>query len=245
MGVTTVRAVLFDAGNTLVHLDYAFIARVLVEAGYPRTPLAIRQAEYAAKAVLDREFAPARTPPETVEGLLWPDAATERPAYFATVLRRLDVLSGDIPPLLATLQAHNRAECLWRVIEPDTPDVLQVLRARGFALAVVSNADGRIEHDLGRRGLGVYFATVVDSHVVGVEKPARAIFDLALARLAVPAAAAVYVGDVFGIDVCGARGAGLAPVLLDPLGCYPGPVDCPRIRGLPELLDLLPATAAR
>ena len=159
------RAVLFDAGNTLLHLDHAFIAGVLAAAGHPRLALDIRVAEYAAKAAI-------------------------------------------------------------------------------FTLGVVSNADGRVEHDLGRRGLGGHFATVVDSHVVGVEKPARGIFDLALARLDVPAEHALYVGDVFAVDVQRARGAGMPGVLLDPLGRYPGPVDCPRIRRLAELLDLLPARAA-
>ena len=42
-------------------------------------------------------------------------------------------------------------------------------------------------------------------------------------------------------EVEGAVGAGLAAILMDPLGRYPGRVDCPRIRRLAELLDLLDA----
>ena len=50
----------------------------------------------------------------------------------------------------------------------------------------------------------------------------------------------IYVGDIYEIDVCGARNAGITPVLLDPLGHY-GTADCPRIGTLAELLDLLPS----
>jgi len=114
--------------------------------------------------------------------------------------------------------------------------VLDALRARGLALGVVSNADGRVEADLVRAGLRGRFATVVDSHVVGVEKPDPAIFHLALAHMDAEPATTLYVGDVFSIDVLGARSAGLAAVLLDPLGDYPGADGCPRIRRLAELL---------
>jgi len=36
----------------------------------------------------------------------------------------------------------------------------------------------------------------------------------------------------------------MGPVLIDPLGRYPGTFECPRISRLAELLDLLPTRAA-
>jgi putative hydrolase of the HAD superfamily len=232
-------AVLFDAGNTLLHLDYAHIAGVLAEHGYVRAPLDIRIAEYSAKAAIDQHMIP-RVAPERVETLLWRDDQGEQPSYFGTLLHTLGIPDEVAQPILDALQAHNRERCLWRVVEPDTQDVLGALQARGFALAVVSNADGRVEADLTRSGLGRKFATVVDSHVVGIEKPHPGIFNIALERLQATPETALYVGDVFSIDVLGARRAGLAAVLLDTLGRYPGNVDCPRISRLAELLDLLP-----
>jgi putative hydrolase of the HAD superfamily len=231
------RCILFDAGNTLVHLDYPFIAGVLAEHGHPTTVDAIRVAEYAAKALIDRELAPAPPGPATVEVRMWQPGA-ERPSYFGTVMRGLGVPGAATAAVLAALETHNRAECLWRIVEPDTTSVLEALRARGLVLGVVSNADGRIAGDLAKNGLGTHFETVIDSHVVGVEKPDPAIFHLALAALGMTAAESLYVGDVFGIDVVGARRAGLDAVLLDTLGQYPGGVDCRRIHGLAELLDL-------
>jgi putative hydrolase of the HAD superfamily len=247
MTFTGLRAVLFDAGNTLLHLDYEFIGKLLDEHGQPHRPFDIRVAEYTARATIDRQLA-ARAdgnaqPGHGVEDLLWPDAGDARPSYFATILHRLGLPWAAARPILDALQAHNANRCLWRVVEADTAAVLAELRARGFTLAVISNADGRVEGDLERAGLRRYFATVVDSHVVGVEKPDPAIFRLALDRLGASPDDAIYVGDVFSIDVQGARGAGLGAVLVDSLGRYPGAIDCPRISRLGELLDLLPQRA--
>jgi putative hydrolase of the HAD superfamily len=169
---------------------------------------------------------------------MWQPGA-ERPSYFATIMHGLGVPRDATRRALDALEAHNRASCLWRVVHPDTPSVLEALRARGLVLGVVSNADGRIAGDLAQNGLGAHFGTVIDSHVVGVEKPDPAIFHLALDALGMTAAESLYVGDVFGIDVVGARRAGLEAVLLDTLGRYPGGVDCRRIRALSELLELL------
>ena len=74
--------------------------------------------------------------------------------------------------------------------------------------------------------------------MVGVEKPDARIFHLALEACNAAAAEAIYVGDIYEVDVRGARNAGLTPVLLDPLG-YRQTVDCARIASLAELLELL------
>jgi len=78
---------------------------------------------------------------------------------------------------------------------------------------------------------------VIDSAVVGVEKPDPRIFRLALAQAGVPPSAAVYVGDLYSVDVVGARRAGLDAVLLDPRG-YWGPRDCILARGLGDAVRL-------
>ena len=173
-----------------------------------------------------------------MQSLLWrlPDG---RPSYFATMLAALGLPQPAVLPTLAALEADNRAKSLWRVVEPGTADVLAELRRRGLTLAVISNSDGRIESDLITAGLAPHFAFVLDSSVVGIEKPDVRIFELALTRLALPASAAAYVGDVYAIDVLGARRAGIEAVLMDPLARYEAPQDCPRIHKLADLLTLL------
>ena len=239
-----IRCVLFDAGNTLLHLDYAAIAAVIERQGCKVSALDVRRAEYAAKAFIDERLGPHGDPPRSLEAILWQADHPERRSYFATVCHALGVPGDRTGRIVAELSQQNRQNCLWRVVEDDTPSVLGTLQDRGYRLGVVSNSDGRIEAELTRWGLRRFLDVVVDSHVVGVEKPHPAIFEQALAAFSSRPSAAVYVGDVFGVDVLGARRAGLHPVLIDPLGCYPGEVDCPRIGKLSELSVLLPLRAA-
>ena len=49
---------------------------------------------------------------------------------------------------------------------------------------------------------------------------------------------ALHVGDIYHIDVAGARAAGLTPVLVDEAGLY-ADADCHRIRSIAELPPLL------
>jgi putative hydrolase of the HAD superfamily len=114
---------------------------------------------------------------------------------------------------------------------------LEALKARKIARVVVSNSDGSVEHSLRRAGLRDLIDQVVDSHVVGHEKPDPAIFEHALAISGADRERTLHVGDMYAADVCGARAAGLAAVLLDPHGDW-GPTDCPKAV---DLLDLVQA----
>ncbi len=78
---------------------------------------------------------------------------------------------------------------------------------------------------------------------MGIDKPDPRIFHLAAERMGVRPADALYVGDIFEIDVEGARAAGMHAVLLDPLWKRDD-LDCDRIRAIPDLLGLLPERTA-
>lgn len=217
--------ILFDAGGTLVYLDYAFLARELRRAGIAVSPRAIRLAEYAAKAEIDRRLV----------GAVADTDETRRRPYFVALLDHLGVESTLADVLIERFDAAHKQDNLWRKMLPSTPAVLTELRKRGFTLGVISNADGRIAGILHQCGIAELFDTVIDSHDIGVEKPDPRIFLLALDRLNTPPDQAVYVGDIYGIDVVGSERAGLQAVLLDPLGGY-GEVPCRKIRHLRELL---------
>jgi len=62
---------------------------------------------------------------------------------------------------------------------------------------------------------------------------------LALQRAGVDASEAIHVGDQYKIDVAGARGVGINPILIDRYDLYPEFSDCPRIRNLTELTKYL------
>jgi putative hydrolase of the HAD superfamily len=223
------RAVLFDLGNTLHHLDHAWIAACISATGHPTTARQVHEAEYLGKAAVDARFR-ARTDPGS--------DASRQTDYVGIILHALAVPVEQRPAITAALHEENRQRSLWRVMHDDTPAVLAALRARGLQLAVVSNADGRVAAALAASGLDRHFTAIVDSHVVGVEKPDPRIFRLALDACGVAASEALFVGDIYEIDVVGARNAGMDAVLIDPLARY-GDVDCRRISRLAELLDLV------
>jgi putative hydrolase of the HAD superfamily len=102
---------------------------------------------------------------------------------------------------------------------------------------VISNSNGSVGSVLEETGLTAHLDFVIDSGVVGVEKPDRRIFELALATAKVAAADAVYVGDLYSVDVIGARGAGLQAILLDPRGHWENR-DCLRARSLADAVRL-------
>jgi putative hydrolase of the HAD superfamily len=128
---------------------------------------------------------------------------------------------------------------LWTVAIDGAVDTVRALKEAGYRLGVVSNAEGRVEQDLNGAGFRGLFDTVVDSHLVGVEKPDPRIFQIALERMKVEAASAVFLGDVPAVDVAGASAAGLTPFLLDRHGLYAdhGPRRVTSIRELPALLS--------
>ena len=219
--------ILFDAGGTLVYLDYAFLARELRRAGIAVSSRAIRLAEYAAKAEIDRRLL----------GAVSDTDETRRQPYFVALLEHLGVESTLADVLIERFDAAHKHGNLWRKMLPSTPAVLTELRKRGFTLGVISNADGRMAAILQKCGIAELFDTLIDSHEVGIEKPDPRIFVLALDRLNTRPDQAIYVGDIYGIDVVGSERAGLQSVLLDPFGRYDG-VPCRKIRHLRELLKM-------
>ncbi len=198
------RAVLFDAGNTLVSLDYPRLAAAVGRAtGVALTGAGLASQAGAAARSLERSDGTDR----------------ERASRYLELLFRLaGVPEGQNSVVRDTLFALHQERHLWGAIAPETPAALDRLRAAGLRLAVVSNSDGRAEEALAAAGIRDRFELVIDSQLVGVEKPDPRIFALTLAQMGLPAAAALYVGDVYEVDVVGARRAGLDVILLDPRG---------------------------
>jgi putative hydrolase of the HAD superfamily len=162
--------------------------------------------------------------------------------YFNLVLTHAGIpLSGDTDAALAELADYHRLYNLWESVPDEVPVALAALKRLDLPLAVASNANGTVRAKLERLGLLGWFDLVIDSQELGVEKPDPALFRFALDRLGVRAQAAVHVGDLFHIDVVGARAAGLHAWLLDSAGLY-ADHDCPRY---PTLAAVVEAVAAR
>src|SRR5215470_8596305 len=128
MPVTTV---LFDLGNTLFHFDHAFAAAVLTRHGFTANAGDVAAAEYHGKRAIDAQMRARRVGTD----------ATRHHPYVEAILEALGAPPELWAPVSSELREENVRNSLWRVVHDDTPDVLAALRARGFRLGVVSNAD--------------------------------------------------------------------------------------------------------
>lgn len=165
--------------------------------------------------------------------------------YHAAYARHLGVPEQALAGVALALDDLWKRGSLWTMPLPGAAEGLAAIAATGTPIVVVSNADGTVAELLARSGLlqvgpgpGVEVVGIIDSGAVGVAKPDPRIFELALTLVDTTAARAVHVGDAYQYDVRGARAAGIHPVLVDPLGLRTD-VDCDRIEGLADLIDLL------
>ena len=229
-----IRALLFDAGNTLIfpRLDQA--AEKLTALGYASTIEDFHAAERFGKARLDDWLWPQIRKgevPRQIDHYYWGE-------YLAALMERVRAPEDERGQLMVRVANHFKDITVWSHILPDTPPYLKHLGEHGYTLGVISNSIGTMEEQLTRLGLAQYFDTVIDSAVVGVEKPHPEIFTIALNRLGVAAAEALFVGDTYSTDIGGARLAGLAGVLIDRVGAYPN-AECPRVETISELDGVL------
>jgi HAD superfamily hydrolase (TIGR01509 family) len=228
------RAVFFDAGNTLLFPRYDLTAQALTRLGYPATEEDFRASERAGKARLDEWLWPQirrGEVPRIIDAFYWEQ-------YFLFLRDRVRAPADQWPAVAEQVINVFKEMGTWSVVLPDTPPFLAWLQEQGYILGVISNSIGIIEAQLTQVGLRRYMATVIDSHLVKVEKPHPEIFQIALDRVGVPAAQAVFVGDTNATDMGGAQLAGLKGVLIDRVGAYHH-TEAPRITALPELRSLL------
>lgn len=122
-------------------------------------------------------------------------------------------------------------------------EVLTELRTRGYTLHVLSNNSSILPLQLELLGITGYFETISWSEEMGVEKPDRRIFEMALERIGAQPDEVVYVGDSLEADVLGAESAGILPIHADHRRRRPDGGHL-RVESLPELLDLLPPLPA-
>ena len=211
------RAIFFDAGNTLLRMNYADIAGALGRLGVTATAGEVQRAEWTARVRLDTDVLVNARSTESRDTHL---------RYLRYILEGLGVTDErTVDAVDAWRRAYNLPVGLWNTADPDAVPALEAVRAAGIRSAVISNSNGTIRSLMERLGLIDKLDFVIDSGEEGVEKPDPRIFEIALARAGTKPAQTAYIGDLYSIDVRGARGAGIRPVLLDPGRCW-GPRDC-------------------
>src|SRR5258708_37491797 len=215
------RFIFFDVGNTLLFPNRGRILEPLPVERHP--PLAGWQA-------LER-----RTKHEFDQGLM--EGKVDHSFWWTFHTHLLEELNALNDPVRNALIENTQNSANWDQILPGTRDALQRLREE-YEIAVISNADGKIDAVLQRCGIADCFASITDSGNVGYEKPHPAIFEAALREIKATASESLYVGDVYSLDYVGARNAGMQAILFDVAGSYRGR-DLPRVESLAGLEEWL------
>ncbi|HEX6032094.1 MAG TPA: HAD family hydrolase [Tepidiformaceae bacterium] len=239
----TVRAILFDVGDTLVRLgpmerDLApDLASVLTSAGIECSGRSVEeQSRRAIQGMLRDYFAGFE------EGRLEEDdIAAMLAAHFAAD-------GVDVPPAVAEDLATvlGRADVTRLQPWPGVIEHLHALRDDGYRLAAVSNTTTRsalLHAFFEEHGLSPCFDRWVFSIDRGVRKPHPAIYQCALEGIGVAGHEAVFVGDRVREDVLGPRRAGIAHAVLTHEHRQEDPGDsnpCAVIGRLEELQAILP-----
>jgi len=227
MSSTAIDTVFLDAGGVLCHPSWARVAGALNRHGAAVSTAFLAAAEQRATRDIDQASVVGTT-----------DDRSRGWLYFNLVLQHAGVTQDEgTDAALTELREYHSTNNLWEHVEPDITPALAALKGRGLKLVVVSNANGRLRHLFDRLDLTKWFDHLLDSHEWGVEKPDPRLFQLALEQSRSAADRTVHIGDLYYVDVMGARNAGLREgILFDMANLYDG-VDCPRIGSLAELVE--------
>ncbi len=215
----SLKVIFFDVGNTLLFPDWSHILAPLLQR----------------KIVpgLERLQAIERKTKNEFDTIMQSGSAVDHGFWSIFYSHLLASLAIQDDPLRNQLVNETRISGNWCVIRPGTREALQRL-SKQYRLGVISNADGKIAQVLERCGIADCFQIIVDSGLVGYEKPHPKIFEAALREMEAAAGHSMYVGDIYSVDYLGATAAEMSAMLFDVCGAYRGK-DWPRVESLEEL----------
>ncbi len=219
LAAVSIRAVFFDAGETLVAPHPSFhelFARVMRREGLD---VSGAEAERALQAgipsiveVLERTGNDTWSTSREVSRQFWR-------SIYSTAFDELGI-DDSHGRLFEALYQRFRQHDSYRLF-PDALPALYGLREAGLVLGVISNWEEWLESLLVTMEVAELFDVIVVSGRVGIEKPDARIFHLALEQAGVEPAEAVYVGDHPKLDVEASEAVGMVPVLVDRRGRHP------------------------
>jgi len=213
-----IELLLLDAGNTVIYLDHAAVG---TEVGLDAAVL--RAAEDVAKA--------------RYQSMLKAGGSHDDGWFrFMAWLLEEAGFEGDVEDAVRRLRAVHDDFNLWRRVPEGLVAAIEEVRAAGIRVGIVSNSEGKLDDVFSRVGVAHLFEHVVDSAFEGVCKPDPEIFRRALARFGVAAEKTLYAGDIPGVDVEGARRAGVHGALVDTAGAFRDYVEAPRFEETTEMI---------
>ena len=228
-------AVLLDVGGIFHLPSHEHVLGACHRAGFDADATRLDRAHYRGTTAFHIEYEGAMPWDE-----LWSD-------YLERYVDEIGVGDDVRADVLEHLRQEFTIGGLWSRVIPGSIDDLRALAATGVRLGVVSNANGTVGAQLREQevlqvgpGIGVRVECVIDSGEVGVLKPDPRIFAIALDAMALRPEQVWYVGDMPGIDVVGARAAGMWPIVMDPFGFQPD-ADYERVTSLAEVAEMIGA----
>jgi putative hydrolase of the HAD superfamily len=217
------KVIFFDVGNTLLFPNRERIHKPLAERGFTADADLLRDLECRTKNQFD--------------GMMTNDGNTDHSFWWMFYSQLLSEIGLNDDAVRDQLVASIRNSGNWDTIRPGTAEQLHEVGER-YQIAVISNADGKIEDVLRMCGIADCFRTITDSGLVGYEKPHPEIFRHALKTMNAAPGESLYVGDVYSVDYLGATAAGMQAVLMDVPGAYRDK-DVLRVESLEELQIVL------
>lgn len=222
-------AVCFDWFNTLAYAQPTreeMWGQALTDLGYRIDPRQIRRGIMAADCEVKTPFGKPTPEAQLAAYLTYPRSIFHTAGLSVT----------DDAPLraLEAVKKYYPGQTNF-VIFDDVIETLTGLKARGLILGLITNARREMLTIYRELGLDSYLDFVSTSEEAGVDKPDPGIFQLALDKAGVSAAAAIHVGDQYEMDIVGARSAGMRAVLIDRYDVFPDAAYRPRITSLREL----------
>ncbi len=236
-----IKAVFFDWFGTLARYEPAreeAASQALKEFGYDVAPERLRVAIAAADRAWFEENTRARIRSR--------DAAEQARLYARHQQNMLKEVGVDLSAeaetfrkLMARIQVLTSG--MHFVLFDDVVPAMKLVKDRKLKIGLLSNMDQDM-HPLCRQlGIDPYLDLIVTSGEIGVDKPKPPMFIAALQRAGVKASEAVHIGDQYQVDVVGARGVGIKPLLIDRYSLATDVTDCPRLKSLTEIADHLDA----
>ena len=233
--VRGVRLLSLDAGNTVIFLDHARLARLAGESGFTVSPEALIRAEGEAKRLHEKN---------ALLDIAWSESAVPGArgwaATTATILHRAGMPHEALSAALDAIWKSHVELNLWSLVPDGFGAAMDRLHAAGAKIAIVSNSEGMLDTLFKRLGILHHFDVLIDSGKLGIEKPDPRIFDLALMEAGIDREHALHLGDTFTTDIVGARAANMRVALIDPYGHYEGAhLDVPRVPGVVAVADAI------
>jgi putative hydrolase of the HAD superfamily len=229
-----IKIIFFDAGGTILEPYPTFaeaFARICRAHGHEVAPSEVQP--------LFHRFGPNVAEMAVESGVASPTTSPEASQIFWRHLygRFLEALGISDEALREDLLVTFSDKASYKLF-PEVLGSFERLREAGYRLGLISNFERWLEEVLIEERVGEIFDVTVISGIEGIEKPDRAIYEIAIARAGVDPQECVHVGDSIANDLEPAAAVGMKPVMIDRSGSFPE-TPYPRIATLDELPSLV------